>query len=125
MKHQILNGISYAIFVIAFLLYLGIWITLASDIWEELPADVAFREKMVFFFQGVSFANFLCGCVVSYFAHRNGRPPIRWFFIGLLLGPIGCFIVWCLPKMKKCPACMKRVDRCSTRCRFCQIDIKV
>ena len=125
---QIANGISYAIFVIAVLIYLITLLVLSEgrDLYHpSVPKDVVFRKIISDFLFGIFFANFLCSCVLPYFAHQKGRNPVIWFFIGLLLGLIGCLIVWCLPKMKKCSSCMKRVDGRATRCRFCQIDFGI
>ena len=41
------------------------------------------------------------GIISAYFAHRQGRNPYRWFFIGLFFGMLGCFALLFVPKMKK------------------------
>ena len=125
---QIANGISYTFLVIAILAYLLALMMLDSGMEtypESVPKDVAFRENITTVLFLVFIGNLLFGSTLLYFAHQKGRNPVIWFFIGLLIGLIGCLIVWCLPKMKKCPSCMKRVDRRATRCRFCQIDFGI
>ena len=124
---QIKNGISYAILIITILVYLVTLMLLevGTDLYHEsVPKDVAVRETIHSVLFGVFFGNLLCSCILPYFANQRGRNPVIFFFIGLLLGVIGCLIVLCLPKMKKCTSCMKRVDGRATRCRFCQIDFE-
>ena len=39
----------------------------------------------------------LMGCLAAYFASKRKRSPVRWFFIGLLLGLIGIIILFLMP----------------------------
>ena len=127
-RKQIANGISYAFLVIAILAYLLALMMLDSRVEiypESVPKDVAFRDNIQTVLFLVFIGNLLSGSTLPYFANQRGRNPVIWFFVGLLLGLIGCLIVWCLPKMKKCPSCVKRVDERAIRCRFCQIDFDI
>jgi MFS family permease len=46
-------------------------------------------------------AAFLFGAISSYLAHRRGRSPVRWFFVGFLFGILGLFAVFLAPAMKR------------------------
>lgn len=39
--------------------------------------------------------------ITASFAHRMGRSPIKWFFIGLILPVIASFILFFLPDLSE------------------------
>jgi len=43
----------------------------------------------------------LFGLCSAYLAHRGGRNPYKWFFIGALFGIFGLAILFVIPRMKK------------------------
>lgn len=50
---------------------------------------------------------FICAAVIglvsAYFAHRMGRNPYIWFFIGFLFGIFGIFAIFFASKKKEVP----------------------
>ena len=45
-------------------------------------------------------AALLFGAISAYLAHRRGRSPYKWFFIGFLFGILGLFAVFMAPPIK-------------------------
>jgi len=41
------------------------------------------------------------GSLSAYLAHKRGKNPLLWFFIGLLLGILGVFFIFFLPLKKR------------------------
>lgn len=41
------------------------------------------------------------GAVTSFYAKRNGKNPYLWFLLGTLLGVVGIFFLFFMPKAKR------------------------
>ena len=41
------------------------------------------------------------GTVTAYLAQRRGKNPYLWFFIGMMLGILGLFALFFMPKLRK------------------------
>jgi hypothetical protein len=52
-------------------------------------------------------------------ANQNGRSPLFWGVLSLFLPIIALIILCCLPNLKVCPQCGKRVLRIAKKCRYC------
>lgn len=69
-----------------------------------------------------------CGIAAAVVAGTKGNSGCAWFFIGLLLGPIGLVLSFAVggsagEKFRKCPMCAELIRREAVRCRWCGSDV--
>ena len=66
----------------------------------------------------IGLAWFLCAWVTSSLAHHKGDPRLKWFALGLLLGPFSWVAAHHSGKL--CPHCRSRIHRQALVCPWCQ-----
>lgn len=81
---------------------------------------------------------FICGFICSVIAGAKGRSAGAFFFMGLLLGPLGIILALVTAKnerqiekewvesgeMRKCPFCAELVKAEAIKCKHCQSDLE-
>jgi endogenous inhibitor of DNA gyrase (YacG/DUF329 family) len=69
-----------------------------------------------------TFAWLISGTVVAVVASRRGGGPVPWILWGLLLGPIGLYVILKLMD-HECPSCQSPVLRAVRHCPACAAEI--
>ncbi len=64
-----------------------------------------------------------CGLLAFLIALIRGGAGCVWFFLGLLLGPVGVILIL-FTKIYRCPQCRKRVNRYTAICPHCKYNIQ-
>lgn len=80
----------------------------------------------------------ICGFICSVIAGAKGRSASAFFFMGLLLGPLGIVLALVTAKnekviekewiecgeMRKCPFCAELIKSEAIKCKHCQSDVE-
>lgn len=68
----------------------------------------------------------LCGVAAGMVAESRGADYGRlWFFVGVILGPLGVALAFLAGSPKICPYCKKRIHPEANKCAFCQTNLVV
>lgn len=75
-------------------------------------------------FQLIPLLFILSGALCAYLARGKRRSAFMWFWVGLLLGPVGVIVLYCLGDAGvPCPYCRKSVAIDAVKCPYCRSDL--